>query len=71
MRSILAAAFFLYAYNAYAAEAPKPNIVFILTDDLGYTDVACFGSFEMSGIFQGSDPLAIYPSLSRITGVIC
>lgn len=27
-----------------AEEVRKPNIVFIMADDLGYTDVACFGS---------------------------
>lgn len=30
--------------HAFAAAPTQPNIVFVMADDLGYTDVACFGS---------------------------
>jgi len=33
-----------FAFAAQAADRSKPNIIFIMADDLGYTDVACFGS---------------------------
>lgn len=34
---------FLLAFSLQAADR-APNVIFILADDLGYTDVACFGS---------------------------
>jgi arylsulfatase A len=43
MKFTLSFFFLLLLVAANAAESRRPNIVFILADDLGYGDVSCFG----------------------------
>lgn len=42
--TILRAVLFLIAWLGAAAAADKPNIIFILVDDMGWSDLGCYGS---------------------------
>src|SRR6266404_6130106 len=39
----IALACFCTASSSRAADSPRPNVIFILADDLGYGDLGCYG----------------------------
>jgi len=44
---LLAVPFIFSSHSASAAETKKPNIVFILTDNLGYGELGVYGGGEL------------------------
>jgi arylsulfatase len=47
--ALVLVAFGCFASSAHAADAARPNIVFILMDNLGYGEVGCYGGGVLRG----------------------
>jgi arylsulfatase len=80
-RSFMGATAAATATSLYSAEQKKPNIVFILCDDLGYGDLGCYGSsirtpnldrLAADGIrfanFDSADPVCSPSRAALLTG---
>lgn len=62
----LIASWYLYAANGQAQEARRPNIVYVLTDDLGYGDIGVFFQNLRQTNNNRSEPWHFTPQLDAI-----
>ncbi len=53
MRLLFGAALFLISAAALAAEPARPNVVVILADDLGFSDLGCYGGEIATPVLDG------------------
>src|SRR5699024_6545420 len=55
-----------FAHNADAQQKKKPNIIFILTDDLGYGDLGAFYQQQRAEKKDKSEPWMFTPHLDQL-----
>ena len=53
MRNLLIAVLLTRLLSPSLATATKPNIVLIMADDMGYTDIGCYGSEINTPVLDG------------------